>query len=164
MKWLTVNSCYSCTYLVWFRVIALSLQLRTMLFISKHLIGNWGIPDTRYSTCVTLFQSLLQVTLYSYNWSVDLGTSLNRELVRLVQWQNARAHVVHCLLNQKMGLFHHYCFSDAPIHEMDSKQVKALPVLTNSGGIVGFSKSTEMVNGFIHLLLQPCTYIVAFYV
>nr|XP_043900372.1 KICSTOR complex protein SZT2 isoform X3 [Solea senegalensis] len=63
-----------------------------------------------------------KVTLYSYNWSVDLGTSLNRELVRLVNWQNARAHVVHCLLNQKMGLFHHYCFSDAPIHEIDSKQ------------------------------------------
>uniref|UniRef100_A0A671X8H5 SZT2 subunit of KICSTOR complex n=1 Tax=Sparus aurata TaxID=8175 RepID=A0A671X8H5_SPAAU len=63
-----------------------------------------------------------KVTLYSYNWSVDLGASLNRELVRLVKWQNARAHVVHCLLNQKMGLFHHYCFSDAPIHEIDSKQ------------------------------------------
>ncbi|KAM8874562.1 KICSTOR complex protein SZT2 isoform 2-T2 [Spinachia spinachia] len=63
-----------------------------------------------------------KVTLYSYNWSVDLGASLNRELVRLVKWQNARAHVVHCLLNQKMGLFHHYCFSDAPAHEMDSKQ------------------------------------------
>lgn len=66
------------------------------------------------------------MTLYSYNWSVDLGASLNRELVRLVKWQNARAHVVHCLLNQKMGLFHHYCFSDAPIHEMDSKQVKTV--------------------------------------
>ncbi|XP_070764616.1 KICSTOR complex protein SZT2 [Enoplosus armatus] len=71
-----------------------------------------------------LFISILdkKVTLYSYNWSVDLGASLNRELVRLVKWQNARAHVVHCLLNQKMGLFHHYCFSDAPIHEIDSKQ------------------------------------------
>lgn len=64
------------------------------------------------------------MTLYSYNWSVDLGTALNRDLVRLVKWQNARAHVVHCLLNQKMGLFHHHCFSDAPIHEMESKQVK----------------------------------------
>ncbi|XP_074524267.1 KICSTOR complex protein SZT2 isoform X2 [Halichoeres trimaculatus] len=63
-----------------------------------------------------------KVTLYSYNWSVDLGASLNRELVRLVKWQNARAHVVHCLLNQKMGLFHHFCFSDAPLHELDSKQ------------------------------------------
>uniref|UniRef100_A0A3P8USC8 SZT2 subunit of KICSTOR complex n=1 Tax=Cynoglossus semilaevis TaxID=244447 RepID=A0A3P8USC8_CYNSE len=57
-----------------------------------------------------------------YNWSVDLGTSLNRELVRLINWQNARAHVVHCLLNQKMGLFHHFCFSDTPVHEIDPKQ------------------------------------------
>ena len=66
----------------------------------------------------------LQVTLYSYNWSADLGASLNRELVRLVKWQNARAHVVHCLFNQKMGLFHHYCFSDSPIHEC-SRQVQS---------------------------------------
>ncbi|KAM9530243.1 KICSTOR complex protein SZT2-like isoform 5-T5 [Salvelinus alpinus] len=62
-----------------------------------------------------------KVTLYTYNWSLDLGVSLNRGLVRLVQWQNARSHVIHCLLNQKMGLFHHYCFSDTPAHE-DLKQ------------------------------------------
>ncbi|XP_048108666.1 KICSTOR complex protein SZT2 isoform X5 [Alosa alosa] len=62
-----------------------------------------------------------KVTLYAYNWSVDLGASLNRGLVRLVQWQNARAHVINCLLNQKMGLFHHYCFADIPAHE-DLKQ------------------------------------------
>ncbi|XP_023809816.1 KICSTOR complex protein SZT2 isoform X3 [Oryzias latipes] len=63
-----------------------------------------------------------KVVLHSYNWSVDLGSSLNRELLRLVRWQNARAHVVHCLFNQKMGLFHHYCFSDAPVHDVESKQ------------------------------------------
>ncbi|XP_049584680.1 KICSTOR complex protein SZT2 isoform X10 [Syngnathus scovelli] len=63
-----------------------------------------------------------KVTLYSYNWSLDLGASLSRELVRLVKWQNARAHVLHCLLSQKMGLFHHHCFSDAPLHEINSKR------------------------------------------
>ncbi|XP_063795396.1 KICSTOR complex protein SZT2 isoform X3 [Pseudophryne corroboree] len=62
-----------------------------------------------------------KLTLYTYNWSSDLGASLSRSLVRLIQWQNARAHVVHCLLSQKLGLFHHYCFSDTPWHE-DSKQ------------------------------------------
>nr|DBA17764.1 TPA: hypothetical protein GDO54_016088 [Pyxicephalus adspersus] len=62
-----------------------------------------------------------KLTLYTYNWSPDLGASLSRSLVRLIQWQNARAHVVHCLLNQKMGLFHHYCFADTPLHE-DIKQ------------------------------------------
>ncbi|XP_075472186.1 KICSTOR complex protein SZT2 isoform X4 [Ascaphus truei] len=62
-----------------------------------------------------------KLTLYTYNWSPDLGASLSRSLVRLIQWQNARAHVLHCLLSQKLGLFHHYCFSDTPWHE-DSKQ------------------------------------------
>ncbi|XP_059197167.1 KICSTOR complex protein SZT2 isoform X2 [Centropristis striata] len=88
-------------------------------WFSSSQAGAGMAPRQRF-----LFISILdkKVTLYSYNWSVDLGASLNRELVRLVKWQNARAHVVHCLLNQKMGLFHHYCFSDAPIHEIDSKQ------------------------------------------
>ncbi|XP_051567306.1 KICSTOR complex protein SZT2 isoform X8 [Myxocyprinus asiaticus] len=58
-----------------------------------------------------------KVTMYTYNWSVDLGSSLNQGLVRLVHWHNARAHVVNCLLSQKMGLFHHYCFSDTPAHD-----------------------------------------------
>ncbi|XP_056460489.1 KICSTOR complex protein SZT2 isoform X3 [Gadus chalcogrammus] len=62
-----------------------------------------------------------KVTLHCYNWHVDLGSDLNRRLGQLFKWQNARAHVVHCLLNQKMGLFHHYCFSDTPSHD-DSKQ------------------------------------------
>nr|XP_033478677.1 KICSTOR complex protein SZT2 isoform X2 [Epinephelus lanceolatus] len=88
-------------------------------WISPSQAGAGLAPRQRF-----LFISILdkKVTLYSYNWSVDLGASLNRELVRLVKWQNARAHVVRCLLNQKMGLFHHYCFSDTPVHEMDSKQ------------------------------------------
>ncbi|XP_026201911.1 KICSTOR complex protein SZT2 isoform X2 [Anabas testudineus] len=88
-------------------------------WFSPSQAGTGLAPRQRF-----LFISIQEkkVTLYSYNWSVDLGASLNRCLVRLVQWQNARAHVAHCLLNQKMGLFHHFCFSDAPIHEMDSKQ------------------------------------------
>ncbi|CAL8256033.1 unnamed protein product [Merluccius merluccius] len=69
-----------------------------------------------------------KVTLHCYNWSVDLGLALSRQLVQLFKWQNARAHVVHCLLNQKMGLFHHYCFSDTPSHD-DSKQQEPNPFL-----------------------------------
>ncbi|XP_052454907.1 KICSTOR complex protein SZT2 isoform X6 [Carassius gibelio] len=72
-----------------------------------------------------------KVTLYTYNWSVDLGVSLNQGLVRLVQWQNARAHVVNCLLSQKMGLFHHYCSSDAPSQE-DLKQQEPNPFLSST--------------------------------
>lgn len=62
-----------------------------------------------------------KLSLYTYNWSPDLGASLSRSLLRLIQWQNARAHVVHCLLSQKLGLFHHYCFSDTPWNE-ETKQ------------------------------------------
>ncbi|XP_070601162.1 KICSTOR complex protein SZT2 isoform X6 [Erythrolamprus reginae] len=70
-----------------------------------------------------LFMEIIdkKLVLYTYNWSVDLGSALNNSLTRLLQWQNARAHVVHCLLNQKLGLFHHYCYMDTPWHE-DSKQ------------------------------------------
>uniref|UniRef100_W5L0P6 SZT2 subunit of KICSTOR complex n=1 Tax=Astyanax mexicanus TaxID=7994 RepID=W5L0P6_ASTMX len=87
--------------------------------------GRLSRPDSCSFKEITLLVSLslsgLQLTLYTYNWSVDLGASLNRDLVRLVQWQNARAHVVNCLLSQKMGLFHHYCFTDTPAQE-DLKQ------------------------------------------
>uniref|UniRef100_A0A8D0GNS1 SZT2 n=1 Tax=Sphenodon punctatus TaxID=8508 RepID=A0A8D0GNS1_SPHPU len=62
-----------------------------------------------------------KLTLYTYNWSPDLGSALSSSLTRLLQWQNARAHVVHCLLSKKLGLFHHYCYMDTPWHE-DSKQ------------------------------------------
>ncbi|XP_019386814.1 PREDICTED: protein SZT2 isoform X1 [Crocodylus porosus] len=62
-----------------------------------------------------------KLTLYTYNWSPDLGSSLASSLMRLLQWQNARSHVVHCLLSQKLGLFHHYCYMDTPWHE-DAKQ------------------------------------------
>uniref|UniRef100_A0A8C9L0G8 SZT2 subunit of KICSTOR complex n=1 Tax=Serinus canaria TaxID=9135 RepID=A0A8C9L0G8_SERCA len=61
------------------------------------------------------------LTLYTYNWSPDLGANLNCSLTRLLQWQNARSHIVHCLISQKLGLFHHHCFMDTPWHE-DSKQ------------------------------------------
>ncbi|KAJ8276956.1 hypothetical protein GJAV_G00069790 [Gymnothorax javanicus] len=71
-----------------------------------------------------------KVTLYTYNWSVDLGATLNQELSRLIQWQNARSHVLHCLLSQKMGLFHHYCLPDTPAHE-DLKQ-KPNPFLNST--------------------------------
>ncbi|XP_017949036.2 KICSTOR complex protein SZT2 isoform X4 [Xenopus tropicalis] len=80
--------------------------------------GRGSVPRQRFLLIEIQDKKL---TLYTYNWSPDLGASLSRSLVRLIQWQNARAHVVHCLLNQKLGLFHNYCFSDTPWHE-DSKQ------------------------------------------
>ncbi|XP_075176564.1 KICSTOR complex protein SZT2 isoform X2 [Anomaloglossus baeobatrachus] len=80
-----------------------------------------------------------KLTLYTYNWSSDLGATLSRSLVRLIQWQNARAHVVHCFLSQKLGLFHHYCFSD-PTWQEESKQ-DPNPFLNSTLEIEGLIKS-----------------------
>lgn len=82
----------------------------TMQALSEHVLKS---PSPSFS---------LQLTLYTYNWSPDLGANLNCSLTRLLQWQNARSHIVHCLISQKLGLFHHHCFMDTPWHE-DSKQV-----------------------------------------
>uniref|UniRef100_A0A673A1Y6 SZT2 subunit of KICSTOR complex n=1 Tax=Sphaeramia orbicularis TaxID=375764 RepID=A0A673A1Y6_9TELE len=93
------------------------------MFVPFTLVQNLNQPPNTTRSFILIGRNFHQWHCSTdYNWSVDLGASLNRELVRLIKWQNARAHVVHCLLNQKMGLFHHYCFSDAPIHEMDPKQ------------------------------------------
>ncbi|XP_017680131.1 PREDICTED: protein SZT2 isoform X6 [Lepidothrix coronata] len=82
------------------------------------LVGRDVVPRQRF-----LFMEIIdkKMTLYTYNWSPDLGANLNCSLTRLLQWQNARSHIVHCLLSQKLGLFHHHCFMDTPWHE-DSKQ------------------------------------------
>ncbi|XP_042661964.1 KICSTOR complex protein SZT2 isoform X2 [Tyto alba] len=82
------------------------------------LVGRDLAPRQRF-----LFMEIIdkKLTLYTYNWSPDLGANLNCSLIRLLQWQNARSHIVHCLLSQKLGLFHHHCFMDTPWHE-DSKQ------------------------------------------
>ncbi|XP_051855916.1 KICSTOR complex protein SZT2 isoform X2 [Antechinus flavipes] len=58
-----------------------------------------------------------KLQLLTYNWAPDLGGALGRALGRLLQWQNARAHLVHCLLSQKLGLFHHYGHLDCPGHD-----------------------------------------------
>ncbi|XP_064521550.1 KICSTOR complex protein SZT2 isoform X8 [Pseudopipra pipra] len=82
------------------------------------LVGRDLVPRQRF-----LFMEIIdkKMTLYTYNWSPDLGANLNCSLTRLLQWQNARSHIVHCLLSQKLGLFHHHCFMDTPWHE-ESKQ------------------------------------------
>uniref|UniRef100_A0A8C5EXF9 SZT2 subunit of KICSTOR complex n=1 Tax=Gopherus evgoodei TaxID=1825980 RepID=A0A8C5EXF9_9SAUR len=88
----------------------------------RHSVGLGGGPQ---NACIWERAGAQAETsclmLYTYNWSPDLGSSLNSSLTRLLQWQNARSHIVHCLLSQKLGLFHHYCHLDTPWHE-DSKQ------------------------------------------
>ena len=55
-----------------------------------------------------------QIDIYIYNWANELVNSLNLELEKLVQWQNARSHLTTCILTQKLGLFHHSKFENCP--------------------------------------------------
>ena len=70
-----------------------------------------------------------QLQLLTYNWAPDLGSALGRALVRLVQWQNARAHLIFCLLSQKLGLFHHYGQLDFPVRDEKVPAIWAPPPL-----------------------------------
>ena len=73
-----------------------------------------------------------QLQLLTYNWAPDLGAALGRALVRLVQWQNARAHLIFCLLSQKLGLFHHYGLLDFPVRDEKVPAVWAPPLLSGA--------------------------------
>ncbi|XP_028937849.1 KICSTOR complex protein SZT2 isoform X3 [Ornithorhynchus anatinus] len=80
----------------------------------------WGAgpgQDTPRQRLLLLRVTDRKLQLLTYNWSADLGAALTRDLGRLVQWQNARGHLVHCLLSQKLGLFHHYGHLDSAGHE-----------------------------------------------
>ncbi|XP_054428060.1 KICSTOR complex protein SZT2 [Pteronotus mesoamericanus] len=70
-----------------------------------------------------------KLQLLTYNWAPDLGAALGRALVRLVQWQNARAHLIFCLLSQKLGLFHHYGQLDFPVRDEKEPNPFLLPTV-----------------------------------
>ncbi|KAM6217019.1 KICSTOR complex protein SZT2 [Rhynchocyon petersi] len=70
-----------------------------------------------------------KLQLLTYNWAPDLGAALGRALVRLVQWQNARAHLIFCLLSQKLGLFHHYGQLDFPVQDEKEPNPFLLPTM-----------------------------------
>ncbi|XP_016075639.1 PREDICTED: protein SZT2 isoform X2 [Miniopterus natalensis] len=70
-----------------------------------------------------------KLQLLTYNWAPDLGAALGRALVRLVQWQNARAHLIFCLLSQKLGLFHHYGHLDFPVRDEKEPNPFLLPTV-----------------------------------
>ncbi|XP_008263627.3 KICSTOR complex protein SZT2 isoform X3 [Oryctolagus cuniculus] len=70
-----------------------------------------------------------KLQLLTYNWAPDLGAALGRALVRLVQWQNARAHLIFCLLSQKLGLFHHYGQLDFPVRDEKEPNPFLLPAM-----------------------------------
>ncbi|XP_025788410.1 KICSTOR complex protein SZT2 [Puma concolor] len=70
-----------------------------------------------------------KLQLLTYNWAPDLGAALGRALVRLVQWQNSRAHLIFCLLSQKLGLFHHYGQLDFPVRDEKEPNPFLLPTM-----------------------------------
>ncbi|PVD23412.1 hypothetical protein C0Q70_16681 [Pomacea canaliculata] len=53
-----------------------------------------------------------KLTVYMYNWAGDQGAVLEKTVRRLVQWHNARAHILASIISQKMGLFHHNMFDE----------------------------------------------------
>ncbi|GAB1605816.1 Hypothetical predicted protein [Argonauta hians] len=55
-----------------------------------------------------------KLTFYTYNIAADVMDSFNKLLKNMVHWHNARAHVLDCLVTQKMGLYHHQLFGDSP--------------------------------------------------
>ncbi|XP_048580524.1 KICSTOR complex protein SZT2 isoform X3 [Nematostella vectensis] len=74
---------------------------------------------TSVTSCTVPRQKLIlltvidkEIVLYTYNLAADFTQSLETQIQRLVQWNNARCHLTSCLLTQKMGLFHHSLFSD----------------------------------------------------
>ncbi|XP_044093951.1 KICSTOR complex protein SZT2 isoform X2 [Neovison vison] len=70
-----------------------------------------------------------KLQLLTYNWAPDLGAALGRALVRLVQWQNSRAHLIFCLLSQKLGLFHHCGQLDFPVRDEKEPNPFLLPTM-----------------------------------
>ncbi|XP_045714431.1 KICSTOR complex protein SZT2 isoform X1 [Phyllostomus hastatus] len=83
-------------------------------------------PRQRFLLLEVVDKKLLLLT---YNWAPDLGAALGRALVRLVQWQNARAHLIFCLLSQKLGLFHHYGQLDFPVRDEKEPNPFLLPTV-----------------------------------
>ncbi|CAI9736159.1 Hypothetical predicted protein [Octopus vulgaris] len=83
--------------------------------------GSEGSPtETKYNLFAPRQRLLLlqindkKMTFFTYNIAADMTESFNKLLKNMVHWQNARAHVLDCLVTQKMGLYHHQSFGDSP--------------------------------------------------
>ena len=51
-----------------------------------------------------------QIELYMYNWAADIVSKLIQHFSLLVQWHNARSHLLTNIISQKMGLYQHHPF------------------------------------------------------
>lgn len=118
-------------------------RLLLLEVVDKKVHMGQGLGGKRGSIISLTLTPDLQLQLLTYNWAPDLGAALGRALVRLVQWQNARAHLIFCLLSQKLGLFHHYGQLDFPVRDEKVPAALALPIVLATEGSVKGKTSSE---------------------
>ncbi|XP_053393950.1 KICSTOR complex protein SZT2-like isoform X2 [Mercenaria mercenaria] len=51
-----------------------------------------------------------QIWLYAYNLTNDAFSTLSKHMIKLVQWNNCRTHLLSNVVTQKCGLFNHYLY------------------------------------------------------
>jgi hypothetical protein len=49
---------------------------------------------------------VLQIVIYTYNWSKERVESLHQQATQLGHWLSARSSLLTSIVTQKMGLFH----------------------------------------------------------
>ena len=95
----------------WSPILGVNLQAKKKKFEGKCSLFLIEVMTVLNSQCMECC-ACLQVTFYLYNWMSDLASQLEKQLMRQIQWHNARSHLVSCLSLQKMGLFRHLCFNE----------------------------------------------------
>ncbi|XP_071952903.1 KICSTOR complex protein SZT2-like isoform X2 [Antedon mediterranea] len=68
----------------------------------KH-IDAYSIPRQRL---LLLHVVDTELSLYTYNWSLENTNHLEKTLSRLVRWHNSRASLLNSIVYQKIGIFH----------------------------------------------------------
>ena len=53
--------------------------------------------------------------MYTYNWASELTNRLSDHMTKMVEWHNARSHLLSCIVSQKLGLFQHLDLCGYPL-------------------------------------------------
>jgi hypothetical protein len=54
----------------------------------------------------SLCSYVLQIVIYTYNWSKERVENLHQQATQLGHWLSARSSLLTSIVTQKMGLFH----------------------------------------------------------
>ena len=76
--------------------------------------------SVRRSSDTSATYTARQVELYTYNWPKEKWDHLHVKCSDLCQWTNARCSLLHSIVAQKLGLFHHQPFTRR--HDQSSGQ------------------------------------------